>query len=62
SRYGKIFHSCERYPECQFVMNFTPVAGEGPECHYPLLIEKKTAQGVTRFCARKQCGQPVPVE
>ncbi|MDI5349475.1 topoisomerase DNA-binding C4 zinc finger domain-containing protein, partial [Salmonella enterica subsp. enterica serovar Kentucky] len=21
SRYGKIFHSCDRYPECQFVIN-----------------------------------------
>ncbi|ECW8858145.1 TPA: hypothetical protein JKC09_004585, partial [Salmonella enterica subsp. enterica serovar Enteritidis] len=62
SRYGKIFHSCDRYPECQFVINFTPVAGECPECHYPLLIEKKTAQGVKRFCASKQCGKPVPVE
>ncbi|EPE8550646.1 hypothetical protein ACSOL8_004957, partial [Salmonella enterica subsp. enterica serovar Newport] len=28
----------------------------------PLLIEKKTAQGVKRFCASKQCGKPVPVE
>ncbi|MEX8984059.1 hypothetical protein AB8G41_16760, partial [Salmonella enterica] len=25
-------------------------------------IEKKTAQGVKRFCASKQCGKPVPVE
>ncbi len=49
SRFGKTFHSCDRYPDCQFVINFKPVAGECPECHYPLLIEKKTAQGVRRF-------------
>lgn len=30
SRYGKIFHSCDRYPECQFVINFTPIAGNAP--------------------------------
>ena len=62
SRFGKTFHSCDRYPDCQFVINFKPVAGECPECHYPLLIEKKTAQGVRRFCASKQCGKPIPAE
>ena len=28
----------------------------------PLLIEKKTAQGLRRFCASKQCGKPIPAE
>ena len=62
SRYGKTFYSCDRYPECQFVINFKPLAGECPECHYPLLIEKKTALGVKHFCASKQCGKPVSAE
>ena len=53
---------CDRYPECQFAINFKPIAGECPECHYPLLIEKKTAQGVKHFCASKQCGKPVSAE
>ncbi|WP_425264915.1 topoisomerase DNA-binding C4 zinc finger domain-containing protein, partial [Vibrio parahaemolyticus] len=22
SRFGKTFHSCDRYPDCQFVINF----------------------------------------
>ncbi|MCL7660442.1 hypothetical protein M8360_34245, partial [Klebsiella pneumoniae] len=35
---------------------------ECPECHYPLLIEKKTAQGVKHFCASKQCGKPASAE
>lgn len=59
SRYGKVFYSCERYPDCQFAVNHKPVAGECPYCHYPLLIEKKTAQGLKRFCASKACGKPV---
>ncbi|RYI40209.1 hypothetical protein EVY05_26260, partial [Escherichia coli] len=54
--------SCDRYPECQFAINFKPIAGECPECHYPLLIEKKTAQGVKHFCASKQCGKPISAE
>ncbi|BDH44372.1 hypothetical protein TUM12370_04160 [Salmonella enterica subsp. enterica serovar Choleraesuis] len=62
SRYGKTFHSCDRYPECQFAVNFTPIAGECPLCHYPLLIEKKTAQGLKRYCASKQCGKLIPAE
>ncbi|UAY95919.1 DNA topoisomerase family protein [Dickeya dadantii] len=62
SRYGKTFHSCERYPACQFTLNNKPIAGECEYCHYPLLIEKKTAQGVRRFCASKLCGKPVSAE
>ncbi|MGB9098076.1 topoisomerase DNA-binding C4 zinc finger domain-containing protein [Erwinia sp.] len=59
SRYGKTFHACERYPDCQFAVNFTPVEGECEFCHFPLLIEKKTARGLRRSCASKACGKPV---
>jgi len=62
SRYGKTFHSCDRYPECRFAINNQPVAGECEYCHYPLLIEKKTAHGVKQFCASKLCGKPVSTE
>ncbi|RAP70881.1 putative topoisomerase DNA-binding C4 zinc finger domain protein [Candidatus Erwinia dacicola] len=30
-------------------------------CQFLLLIEKKTARGVKRFCASKACGKPVTV-
>ena len=30
-----------------------------PHCQFPLLIEKKTAQGMKRFCASKRCGKPI---
>lgn len=62
SRYGKTFYACNRYPDCQFAVNFKPVVGQCPDCAYPLLIEKKTAQGIKRFCASKQCGKPIPAE
>lgn len=62
SRYGKVFHACERYPECRFALNYKPVAGECPYCHYSLLIEKKTAKGPRLFCASKLCGKPVTAE
>lgn len=62
SRYGKIFWSCDSYPDCHFVINTKPIAGICSECHYPLLIEKKTAQGIKLLCASKQCGKPVRAE
>ncbi|GKX50640.1 DNA topoisomerase 1 [Budvicia aquatica] len=62
SRYGKVFHSCDRYPECQFTLNHTPVAGTCAVCNYPLLLEKRTSQGVRLFCASKLCGKQVPID
>lgn len=62
SRYGKTFHACDRYQDCQFAVNFKPVAGECAQCHYPLLIEKKTAHGARLYCASKQCGKPVSAQ
>ena len=59
SRYGKTFYSCDRYPACQFVVNFTPVAGTCPHCQFPLLIAKKTANGIRHFCASKACGKSI---
>ncbi|HDJ1441913.1 type I DNA topoisomerase [Serratia rubidaea] len=61
SRYGKVFHSCDRYPECQFALNNKPVAGECAYCHYPLLMEKRTAKGPILCCASKLCGKPVAI-
>lgn len=59
SRYGKTFHACDRYPDCQFAVNFTPIAGCCEFCQFPLLIEKKTARGIRHYCASKACGKPV---
>lgn len=62
SRYGKQFWSCSHYPECQFTVNNPPHQGVCPYCEYPLIVEKKTAQGIKYFCASKLCGKPLPVE
>ncbi|MGV3344548.1 topoisomerase DNA-binding C4 zinc finger domain-containing protein [Enterobacteriaceae bacterium LUAb1] len=59
SRYGKIFHGCDKYPGCRFAVNFTPVEGTCNFCQFSLLIEKKTAHGMKRFCASKVCGKAV---
>ncbi|AJI96576.1 NAD-dependent DNA ligase C4 zinc finger domain protein [Yersinia ruckeri] len=62
SRFGKVFYACNRYPDCQFSLNQQPIAGECAHCHYPLLMEKRTAQGVKRSCASRLCGKPVTTE
>lgn len=59
SRFGKIFYACDHYPSCQFAINFKPLIGVCAECRYPLLIEKRTAQGIRQYCASKACGQVV---
>lgn len=59
SRFGKTFYACDRYPECQFIINLKPIQGECSYCHYPLLVEKRTVQGTKLFCANKQCAKPV---
>ncbi|MEA3266933.1 MAG: topoisomerase DNA-binding C4 zinc finger domain-containing protein, partial [Candidatus Fermentibacteria bacterium] len=46
SRKGKLFYSCDRYPDCKFAMWNKPVARECPRCGFPLLEERK--KGV--FC------------
>ncbi|WP_434526178.1 topoisomerase DNA-binding C4 zinc finger domain-containing protein [Photorhabdus asymbiotica] len=57
SRFGKIFHACNGYPNCQFALNSKPVSGECVFCRYPLLMEKRTSQGTKLFCASKMCGK-----
>lgn len=61
SRFGKTFYACDHYPQCRYVLNFKPVAGECPFCHFPLLIEKNTARGPQHFCADKACAKRIPV-
>ncbi|BFI64697.1 type I DNA topoisomerase [Yersinia pseudotuberculosis] len=62
SQFGKVFHACNRYPDCQFTLNQPPIAGKCGYCHYPLLIEKRTARGIKRICASKLCGKAVASE
>ena len=59
SRFGKVFYSCDCYPDCQFAVNSQPISGVCTYCGFSLLVEKKTAQGVKYVCANKLCGKEV---
>jgi DNA topoisomerase-1 len=56
SRRGKIFYSCNRYPDCQFAVWDKPVLEPCPRCSAPFITEKITKRyGIVRKCPRESC-------
>jgi DNA topoisomerase-1 len=57
SRRGKIFYSCGRYPDCQFVAWDRPVPERCPRCDAVFVTEKVTKRyGTVRRCVKEGCG------
>jgi DNA topoisomerase-1 len=57
SKRGKIFYSCNRYPDCTFALWDKPVAENCPDCGAEFLAEKSTKkQGTFLTCLNKECG------
>lgn len=56
SRRGKIFYSCERYPDCDYAIWNEPVAEKCPKCSWPILTIKTTkTRGTEKVCPQKSC-------
>ncbi|MFA5517303.1 MAG: type I DNA topoisomerase [Desulfuromonadales bacterium] len=56
SRYGKIFYSCNRYPQCKYALWDKPLTEPCPKCSFPLTVEKTTVrEGTVRRCPQEQC-------
>lgn len=53
---GKIFYSCDQYPQCDFALWEKPVPGPCPRCNSPYLVEKKSRDGIKVICPVKGCG------
>jgi len=63
SRNGKIFFSCERYPDCSYAIWNEPLAEPCPECHWPITMIKTTKKrGTERVCPQKDCKFSEPYE
>lgn len=63
SRYGKLFYSCSRYPECQYAVWNEPIDEPCPQCHWPILTIKETKRkGKQKVCPRKTCGYEASFE
>lgn len=56
SRYGKIFYSCARYPDCSYAIWNEPLAEPCPKCNWPILSVKTTKKrGTEKVCPQKDC-------
>lgn len=56
SRYGKTFYACDNYPACKYAVNDKPINEFCPDCHWPILVERKTASTFRIICPKKGCG------
>jgi DNA topoisomerase-1 len=57
SRRGKVFYSCGRYPDCQFVAWDRPVPEPCPRCAAAFVTERVTKRyGTVRRCVKEGCG------
>jgi len=56
SRYGKTFYACDNYPNCKYAVNDKPVNEFCPDCHWPILVERKTTYSLRLICPKKGCG------
>lgn len=63
SRYGKIFFSCERYPDCTYATWNEPLKGACPKCNWPMLAIKTTKKrGTEKVCPQKDCRYSEPYD
>lgn len=57
SRYGKMFYSCNTYPDCKYATWNPPVAESCPQCKWPIMTIKVTKRrGTEKVCPQKECG------
>ncbi len=63
SRYGKLFYSCNTYPDCKYATWNPPVNEPCPKCGWPILTIKTTKRrGVEKVCPQKECGFTEQIE
>jgi DNA topoisomerase-1 len=56
SRYGKMFYSCNRYPQCKFALWDPPLERKCPSCGFPLLVKKVSKrEGEYVKCPKDGC-------
>lgn len=63
SRYGKVFYSCARYPDCKYAVWNPPINEPCPDCGWPILSIKTTKRrGTEKVCPQKECHFAVPFD
>lgn len=62
SRYGKVFYSCNRYPDCKYALWNEPIKEACPKCAWPIMTLKTTKRkGTEKICPKEGCGYAVVV-
>lgn len=62
SRRGKVFYSCQRYPDCKYAVWNMPLNEACPTCGHGMLTLKTTKKrGVEKVCPEESCGFSEPV-
>lgn len=63
SRYGKIFYSCNRYPDCKYAVWNEPLDAPCPACGWLMTTIKTTKRrGTEKVCPVKNCAHAEPYE
>lgn len=63
SRYGKLFYSCNTYPDCDYAVWNPPINESCPQCNWPILTIKTTKRrGTEKVCPQKECGYTEQIE
>lgn len=62
SRYGKLFYSCNTYPDCKYATWNPPINETCPKCAWPVMTIKTTKRrGTEKVCPQKECGYSEPM-
>ena len=63
SRYGKLFYSCNTYPDCDYAVWNPPVKESCPQCGWSIMTIKTTKRrGTEKVCPQKECGYTEQIE
>jgi DNA topoisomerase-1 len=63
SRFGKIFYSCARYPDCKYAIWNEPLNQPCPKCAWPFVTIKTTKRrGTELVCVHTPCDFTKPYE
>jgi putative DNA topoisomerase len=59
NKFGKTFYSCDSYPSCKYTLNLKPVTHSCPACQWPVMTQKKMANGDVLQCPQKNCSHKI---
>lgn len=57
---NRVFYGCNKYPQCDFLINQKPINETCPNCNNPFLVEKKEKNQTVLFCPNKDCNFKKP--